>query len=67
LRCPNPASGSYYRGRPVRDKEAWLTVTDPRTERGVGDYRLDQREQQEQHPRTVSELMNSTKCSEMTR
>ena len=25
-------------------EEAWLTVTDPRTERGMGDYRLDQRE-----------------------
>ena len=36
--------------------EAWLTVTDPRTERGMGDYRLDQREQPERHPRTVERL-----------
>jgi hypothetical protein len=35
---------------------AWLTVTDPRTERGMGDYRLDQREQPERHPRTVERL-----------
>jgi hypothetical protein len=37
----------------VCGEEAWLTVTDPRTERGMGDYRLDQREQPERHPRTV--------------
>jgi hypothetical protein len=36
--------------------EAWLTVTDPRTERGMGDYRLDQREQPQPapaHPRAA--------------
>jgi hypothetical protein len=36
--------------------EAWLTVTDPRTERSMGDYRLDQRARPERHPRTVERL-----------
>jgi hypothetical protein len=30
--------------------EAWLTVTDPRTECGKEDYRLDQREEPVRHP-----------------
>jgi hypothetical protein len=40
----------------VCGEEAWLTVTDPRTEHGMGDYRLDQRERPESHPRTVERL-----------
>jgi len=40
----------------VCGEEAWLTVTDPRTERGMGNYRLDQREQPERHPRAVERL-----------
>jgi hypothetical protein len=35
---------------------AALTVTDPTTETGMGDYRLDQRDQPERHPRTVKRL-----------
>jgi hypothetical protein len=37
--------------------EAWLTVTDPRTERGMEDYRLDQREDPERHPAAVDRLL----------
>ena len=33
--------------------EAWLTVTDPRSERGMDDYRLDQRDDAEHHPAAV--------------
>ena len=46
--------------------EAWLTVTDPRTERGMGDYRLDQREQPERHPRTVERLTGNRRQSAST-
>jgi hypothetical protein len=35
---------------------AALTVTDPTTETDMGDYRLDQRDQPERHPRTVDRL-----------
>ena len=37
--------------------EAWLTVTDPKTERGMEDYRLDQREDSERHPAAVDRLL----------
>ncbi len=37
--------------------EAWLTVTDPRTERGMEDYDLDQREDPERHPAAVDRLL----------
>jgi hypothetical protein len=37
--------------------EAWLTVTDPRTERGMKDYRLDQREDPVRHPAAVDRLL----------
>jgi hypothetical protein len=37
--------------------EAWLTVTDPRTERGMEDYRLDQREDAERHRAAVDRLL----------
>lgn len=36
--------------------EAWLTVTNPMTERGMEDYRLDQREDPERHPAAVDRL-----------
>ena len=36
--------------------EAWLTVTNPTTERGMEDYRLDQREDPERHPTAVDRL-----------
>jgi hypothetical protein len=32
-------------------------VTDPRTERGMEDYRLDQREDAERHPAVVDRLL----------
>jgi hypothetical protein len=38
-------------------EEAWLTVTDPRSERGMEDYRLDQREDPERHPAAVNRLL----------
>jgi hypothetical protein len=37
----------------VCGEEAWLTVTDPRTELGMADFRLDQRENPERHPAAV--------------
>jgi hypothetical protein len=37
--------------------EAWLTVTDPRIERGMEDYCLDQREDPERHPAAVDRLL----------
>lgn len=36
--------------------EAWLTVTNPTTERGMEDYRLDQREDPQRHPAAVARL-----------
>jgi len=44
-------------------RRTWLTVTDPRTERGMSDYRLDQREQPERHPRTVERLTGNRRQS----
>ena len=44
-------------------EEAWFTVTDPLTERGMGDYRLDQREQPERHPRTVERLTSNRRLA----
>jgi hypothetical protein len=38
-------------------EEAWLTVTDPRQERGMGDYRFDQREDPQRHPAAVDRLL----------
>jgi hypothetical protein len=43
--------------------EAWLTVTDPRTERGMEDYRLDQREDPERHPAAVDRLLGRRRHS----
>jgi hypothetical protein len=43
--------------------EAWLTVTKPRTERGMSDYRLDQREQPRRHPRTIERLTGNSRQS----
>jgi hypothetical protein len=37
--------------------EAWLTVTNPTTELGMEDYRLDQREDPERHPAAVDRLL----------
>jgi hypothetical protein len=43
--------------------EAWLTVTDPRAERGMEDYRLDQREDPERHPAAVDRLLGRRRHS----
>jgi hypothetical protein len=43
--------------------EAWLSVTDPRTERGMEDYRLDQREDPERHPAAVDRLLGRRRRS----
>jgi hypothetical protein len=47
--------------------EAWLTVTDPRTERGMEDYRLDQREDPERHPAAVDRLLGRRQRSVVNR
>jgi hypothetical protein len=42
---------------------AALTVTDPTTVTGMGDYRLDQRDRPERHPRTVDRLTGNRRRS----
>src|SRR5262245_7674848 len=38
--------------------EAWLTVTNPTTERGMEDYRLDQREDPQRHLAAAARLLD---------
>jgi len=41
---------------------AWLTVTNPTTERGMEDYRLDQLEDPERHPAAVDRLLGQRRA-----